>query len=123
MKKIELLKLVDDLKLDKKDFWVLSSGSLVIRELLEEANDLDIAVTKEGLEKLKETFNLKQKENGWYIVSDDIECVEDEFEPFKVEDYEGVNLQNLEVYYEYLKTSTREKDKMKYLIVKNQLGK
>lgn len=123
MKKIELLKLVDDLKLDKKDFWVLSSGSLVIRELLEEANDLDIAVTKEGLEKLKETFNLKQKENGWYIVSDDIECVEDEFESFKVEDYEGVNLQNLEVYYEYLKTSTREKDKMKYLIVKNQLGK
>lgn len=50
MNKEELLKLINSLKIDKEEFWILSSGSLVLREIYEIAHDLDIAVTFKGLE-------------------------------------------------------------------------
>lgn len=49
MNKEELLKLINSLKIDKEEFWILSSGSLVLREIYEIAHDLDIAVTFKGL--------------------------------------------------------------------------
>lgn len=75
MNKEELLKLINSLKIDKEEFWILSSGSLVLREIYEIAHDLDIAVTFKGLEQLKKNYNLIQKENGWYTVNDKVECV------------------------------------------------
>lgn len=48
MKKDELLELIKTLKIDKEEFWVLSSGALVLREIYPDAGDLDIAVTKKS---------------------------------------------------------------------------
>lgn len=53
MHKEELLNLLNTLKIDKNEFWILSSGALVLREIYESAGDLDIAVTYKGLEQLK----------------------------------------------------------------------
>jgi len=77
MNKEELIKLLESLKIDKNEFWILSSGALVMREIYPDAGDLDIAVTERGLQQLKDNYNLKQKENGWYIVNDKVECVLD----------------------------------------------
>lgn len=33
MNKDELIKLIKSLKIDKEEFWVLSSGALVLREI------------------------------------------------------------------------------------------
>ena len=126
MNKQELLKLLETLKIDKEEFWLLSTSALVIRNLFKTAGDLDIGVTDIGLEQLKQNYNLKQKENGWYTVTDKIECVCDgkkENLKYKPELVENYYLQNLEEYYEYLKTSTREKDKIKYKIVQKTLEK
>ncbi len=121
MNKEELLNLIKSLNIDAEEFWVLSSSALVLRDLFEDAGDLDLAVTEKGLEQLKQKYNLKQKENGWYIVNDNVECVLDEKEDWKIEKYGDYNLESLDKYFEYLKTSTREKDKVKYEIVKKQL--
>ena len=121
MNKEELLELMSDLKIDSNEFWVLSSSALVLRDLFPNAGDLDIAVTEEGLKQLKESYNLKQKENGWYIVNEKIECVLDQKEDWKIEKVGQYNLESLEKYFDYLKTSTREKDKVKYEIVKEKL--
>ncbi len=124
MNKGELLELIKTLKIDKEEFWILSSSALVLRDLFPDAGDLDIAVTDIGLEQLKQNYNLKQKENGWYTVTDKIECVCDgkkenlKYQPELVEDY---YVQNLEEYYNYLLTSTREKDKQRIDIVKEAL--
>ena len=75
MNKEELKKLISTLKISEDEFWVLSSGALVLRGIFPDAGDLDIAVTDKGLEELKENYNLVQKPNGWYIVSENIECV------------------------------------------------
>lgn len=121
MNKEELLYLLSSLKLDTNEFWVLSSSALVLRDLFPNAGDLDLAVTEEGLKQLKENYNLKQKENGWYIVTDNIECVLDQKKDWKIEKYGQYNLESLEKYFNYLKTSTREKDKIKYEIVSENL--
>lgn len=114
MEKEELLELLKTLKIDKEEFWLLSSGALVLREIFLDAGDLDIAVTDKGLEQLKKNYNLKFKENGWFIVSDKIEGVCDgkkeklKFKPEKIGEY---YVQNIYEYLEYLKNSKREKDK------------
>ena len=87
MNKEELIKLLESLKIDKNEFWILSSGALVMREIYPDAGDLDIAVTERGLQQLKDNYNLKQKENGWYIVNDKVECVLDTKEDWKIEKY------------------------------------
>ncbi len=121
MNKKELIKLIDSLNIDFDEFWILSSGALVLRDLFDKANDLDIAVTSKGLEQLKKRFNLKQKENGWYIVNDQVECMLDTKEDYKIEKAGKYQLESLKKYFEYLKTSDREKDKIRYEIVKKAL--
>lgn len=126
MKKDELLKLIESLKIDKNEFWILSSGALVLRGIYDDAGDLDIAVTNKGLEELKKNYSLIRKENGWYIVNDEVECVCDgdkdklKYKP----EYNGeYYLQNIDEYYEYLKQSSRDKDKVRIPIVENYIKK
>ena len=75
MTKEQLLELLKTIKVDKEEFWLLSTGALTLRGIYKEARDLDIAVTDKGLEQLKQNYQLKKKENDWYIVTDKIECV------------------------------------------------
>ena len=123
MEKDELLNLIESLKIDSTEFWILSSSALVLRDLFPSAGDLDLAVTEKGLEQLKNNYNLKQKENGWYIVNEKVECVLDIKEDWKVEKVGKYYLESLEKYFEYLKRSKREKDKIKYDIVKEELSR
>ena len=121
MNKEELLSLLETLKLSKEEFVILSSSSLVLRGILETANDLDIAVTEKGLTELKQNYELKQKENGWYIVTDKIECVQDDMvnQKEKLDEY---YLQDINSYLSYLETSKREKDKLRIPLVKKYIS-
>ena len=121
--KKEIEKVIKDLDIPKEDFYVLSSGSLVLRGLFKDAGDLDICISKKGLELLKNKFNLKKKENGFYIVNDKVECVVEDLNERRYDDFGNYNLQNLEEYYDYLITSKGEKDKIRLEIVKKELGK
>ena len=78
MNKEELIELIDSLNISKEDFTILSSGALVIRGIIDKAGDLDIAVTKKGLSELNDKFKLIPKENGWYKVNDNIDCIQDD---------------------------------------------
>lgn len=121
MNKEELIELIESLKLDKNEYWILSSGALVIRGLYPDAGDLDIAVTEKGLQELKRNYNLKKKGNGWYIVNDKIECIVDTKESCKMEKYGDYNLQSIKKYYEFLKESNREKDKARMPIIEKYM--
>lgn len=121
MNKEELIELIESLKLDKNEYWILSSGALVIRGIYPDAGDLDIAVTEKGLQELKNNYNLKQKENGWYIVNDKIECVLDTKEEWKIEKYGDYNLQSIEKYYDFLINSNREKDKARIPLIEEYM--
>ena len=120
MNKKELIKLIKTLKLDTEDFTVLSSSALVLRGIHDMANDLDIAVSEKGLEELKVYFDLKPKENGWYIVNDKIECVLDNMIN-KREKFEDYYLQDINDYLKYLEGSNRKKDKIRIPKVKKYI--
>ena len=122
MNKEELEKLISTLKIEKGEYWILSSASLVLRGIYDSAADLDLAVTEKGLKQLKENYNLVQKENGWYIVNDKVECVLDTKEPYKIEKFGEYYLQDIYDYYNFIKNSNREKDKKRILLVENYIN-
>ena len=123
MKKDELIQLIDSLKISPDEFLLLSSSALVVRGIFPDAGDLDIAVTPKGLEELKNNYDLKVKDNGWYIVNDKIECVVVTKENWKIEKYGKYNLEDIESYYEKIKSSNREKDKLRIPIVEEYINK
>ena len=122
MNKEELEKLISTLKIEKVEYWILSSASLVLRGIYDSAADLDLAVTEKGLKQLKENYNLVQKENGWYIVNDKVECVLDTKEPYKIEKFGEYYLQDIYDYYNFIKNSNREKDKKRIPLIENYIN-
>lgn len=122
MNKLELIDLINSINLLKEDFVVLSSGALVLRGILENANDLDIAVTVNGLNKLKENYDLILKNNGFYKVNDCVECVLSDMVGRKelIDDY---YVQEIHDYLSYLKQSSREKDKLRIPLVEQYIKK
>ena len=123
MNKEELINLVESLGIDFEEFWLLSSSALVMRDLFPSAGDLDIAVTEKGLEELKSKYEIINTHDNWYKVTDNIECVLDTKDDYKVVKYGKYNLQSLEAYRDWLLTSDREKDKERLEIVEKALGK
>ena len=122
MNKLELIDLINSINLLKEDFVVLSSGALVLRGILENANDLDIAVTVNGLNKLKENYDWILKTNGFYKVNDCVECVLSDMVGRKelIDDY---YVQEIYDYLSYLKQSSREKDKLRIPLVEQYIKK
>lgn len=126
MNKEKLLELLSTLKINKEEFWLLSSGALVFRGIYPDAGNLDIAVTDKGLEELKQNYDLKFKDNGWFIVSDKIEGVCDgpkDKLKYQPEEIDGYFVQNIKEYYKYLCSSEREKDKKRIPIVEKYMKK
>ena len=129
MKKEELLELINSLKIDRNEFWLLSSSALVIRGIYPDAGDLDIAVTEKGLEELKRNYNLVPKHGQndiWYTVCDNVECVCDgaiEKLEYKPELVDGYLCQNIHEYLNYLESSNRQKDIDRIPLVREYIGK
>lgn len=110
MEKKELVELIESVKIDKKEFVILSTAVLLLRGIVDTAKDLDIAVTKKGLEQLKENYNLIPKDKEWYKVNDMIECIQDDMKG-KKELVDKYYLQDIVDYLKFLESSERQKDK------------
>ena len=59
MNKEELIKLIENLNLPKDEYYILSSGVLVLYGLRDLAGDLDLCVSEELFNSLKEKYNIK----------------------------------------------------------------
>lgn len=114
MNKSKIINELKKLNLNKDEFWVIGSSSLVLRDLLESANDIDIAITKSQFDKLNNLVYLGENHNcKWYRINDNVECCIDTFSSDKVEYLYPFNLLRLEYYYEIIRNSNREKDLIK----------
>lgn len=120
MNKQELLELLNTLKICREEFVILSSSALMLRGIYESCGDLDIAVTEKGLEELNNNYSLKQKDNGWYIVNDRVECIVDPMEN-KKEKLDMYYVQDIYDYLKYLEDSDREKDKLRIPLIKQYI--
>lgn len=127
MKKEEIINEISKLDIAKSEFWVLGSASLVLRNILSNANDIDLAISQRAYNILKQKYNLEYLgENNsfkWYKINDIIECCVDIKSNDKVEEFEPYNLLDLKYYYEnFLKNSERKKDQEKKEIIKQKLN-
>lgn len=98
MNKEELLKLLDSLELPKTEYYILSSGSMLLYGLREIAGDLDLCVSNELFEQLKVKYNLTESDKnecGFYHISQDIEIVPNSKENFKMEYKDGYPVESL----------------------------
>ena len=99
MNKIELLNLLEKLNFPKDEYYVLSGASLVLRDIKEEAKDLDLCISDELFEQIKEKYNLTdgmKNECGFYKINDNLEIVVNKKEDFKMEIGERNNLEDLQ---------------------------
>ena len=107
-----------------EEFWVICSGALVLRDLLPNAGDLDIAVTNVGMEELRQNYELTKLKERFYSISDNIECVDvgkkihQKYQPEKIGD---IYVQNIFDYLEYLEASNRQKDQDRIPMVKQYI--
>lgn len=62
MNKMELIKLLDKLNLPKGEYSILSSGSLVMRGIQEQAGDLDLHVSNKGFKYIQDNFKITFKD-------------------------------------------------------------
>lgn len=113
MNKEELLKLLESLKLPKTEYYILSSGSMLLYGLREIARDLDLCVSNELFEQLKEKYNLKESdknEYGFYHISKDIEIVPNKKKDFKMEYKDGYPVEKLETILAFKEKRNAPKD-------------
>ena len=122
MKKNEIIDLIESLEISYDDFYILSSSALVLRDLLSDAGDLDIAVNQNGFEALSKKYDLVNTHDNWYKVTDNVECILKTFNEKDIEKYGKYNLESLETYYNFIKNSERPKDKLRVEIVKKALN-
>ena len=113
MKKIELLNLLKELNFPKDEYYVLSGASLVLRGIRKEANDLDLCISEELFNEIKDKYNLAEgnkNECGFYKINDNLEIVVNKKEDFKMEIGEKYNLEDLQTILDFKIKRNKPKD-------------
>ena len=111
----QLLDLLKELNLPKDEYYVLSGASLVIRGIREQAGDLDLCISRELFEQIKDKYNLtedKKNECGFYHINDSLEVVVNEKENFNMEVCEPYNLEDLNTILEFKIKRNKPKDQV-----------
>ena len=126
MKKIELLNLLEELDFPKDEYYVLSGASLVLRGIKEEANDLDLCISEELFNEIKDKYNLAEgnkNDCGFYKINDNLEIVVDKKEDFKMEIGEKYNLEDLQTILDFKLKRNKPKDQKDIENIKKYLEK
>ena len=126
MKKIELLNLLKELNFPKDEYYVLSGASLVLRGIRKEANDLDLCISEELFNQIKDKYNLAEgnkNECGFYKINDNLEIVVNKKEDFKMEIGEKYNLEDLQTILDFKIKRNKPKDQKDIENIKKHLEK
>jgi len=124
MNKEELLNLLNSLELPKTEYYILSSGSMLLYGLREIVGDLDLCVSNELFEQLKKKYNLKEcdkNECGFYHISNEVEIVPNSKENFKMEYKDGYPVESLKTILAFKEKRNAPKDQKDIKNIKKYL--
>ena len=107
MDKKKIINILNEINFDINEFYVLGSASLVLRDILTSANDIDLCLSKYEFDKLSKIYDIKylgeSHNTQWYQLNDIIEFCVDDFVDYKIEVAKPFNLIDLDylLYYFY----------------------
>ena len=109
----ELLNLVESLNMPRDEYYILGGGSLVMFGIKDKTADLDLCVSEELFARLKEEYNIDEKDKnecGFYHISDIIEVIPNPKDEFTCEEIEGYQVEELKRILEFKKKRNAPKD-------------
>ncbi len=124
MNRNDVISIVKNLDLPILEYYILSGASLVIRNIKDTCKDLDLCVSNEAFEMLKEKFDVKKSQKPYdnlYQIGDDIEFFVEPKEKFKMEFESGYPLEDIDTILEFKKNRNLDKDKEDILKIENYL--
>lgn len=124
MNKEELLKLVESLGLKTGEYYILGGGSLVLFGIKETTSDLDLCVSEEQFNVLKEKYKLKEEDKnecGFYHITDLIEVVPNKKENFQVDNVDGYDVEPIRKILEFKLKRNAPKDQVHIKKIKKYL--
>lgn len=125
MNREQLLELVDSLELPKEEYYILSSGCLLLYGLREQAKDLDLCVSKELFESMIITFGIdlsSKNDCGFYRLNDLVEVVVNSKQEFNREFKDGYPVESLQSILEYKINRNAPKDQVDIVNIQNYLN-
>lgn len=124
MNKIEYLKKLDSLKLDKDRYCIISGGVMLLYGLRETTQDIDIKVKPDYFEELKTRFKFKKspKLSYLYELDAETEVAVLDYNESDINIVEGYPVESLELQLKWMIEHNRDKDKEKIKIIKEYLN-
>ena len=123
MNRIEYLKKLDELNLDKNSYCIIASGSMLMHNLRDNCNDIDIRVSKELFQELFDKYNMKQSDRYDYAyeLGDIIDVTCRNFDKDNIEFVDGYPVEKLEIQLNWMLENNRPKDQEKIKILQEYL--
>lgn len=126
MDKKEVVKRLKELNLLKDEYYVLSGASLVLRGIREQCSDIDLCISEELFEKIKNKLKMtsdKLNECGFYHLSDSLEIVVDKKSRFNMEEGEEFNYEDINTILAFKKSRNLPKDQRDIANIEKYLNK
>lgn len=123
MTKEDLLRRLEELGFDRKEYWVVSGGAMVLYGLREKTHDLDLGCTATLADRLENRgYPVTRLPDGTrkIVLAEDVELFENWIYD-TVTEVEGVPVISLEGLIAMKKTLGREKDQRDLMLIENFL--
>lgn len=125
MNKEQLLNLVDSLELPEEEYYILSSGCLLLYGLREQVKDLDLCVSNELFNDMITKFDIdlsSKNDCGFYRLNDLIEVVVNDKQIFNREFKDGYPVESLQSILDYKIIRNDPKDQADIVNIQNYLN-
>lgn len=125
MNRKDILTILREIDLPAKEYYILSTGCLVLLGIKDNANDLDLCVSKRALEILRIKYKLEEitpNANGFFKIRDNLEVVIGDKSKWENIEYEGYQLESLEKLLKFKEKRILKKDEEDIKMIKEYLG-
>lgn len=113
MNKKQLIAKLDELNFPIGDYYLLSSGCLMLYGMREEIGDIDLCISEELFESIKNKYDLtedKKNQCNFYKVNDYLEVVVNKKEDLKYDIKDGFPVEKLTTILDFKLKRNAEKD-------------
>ena len=119
MNKREFTEALEKMNLPRKDYIILSGGSLLMRGLREQTEDLDITVSRELAQKI-DLYHCPKDDHGLYMPFENVQMMDD-MDQFRFDMVDGYRCESLEDILRQKKEWNREKDQKDIEVIEKAL--